>query len=33
MAERYFLKRGETVKGPFSIKKLQELLVKKAKGK
>jgi hypothetical protein len=26
MAERYFLKRGKTVKGPFSIKKLQELL-------
>jgi hypothetical protein len=26
MTERYFLKRGKTVKGPFSIKKLQELL-------
>ncbi|MEO2025756.1 MAG: hypothetical protein ABGZ23_07725 [Fuerstiella sp.] len=29
MAERYFLKRGETVKGPFSIKKLQKLLAAK----
>ena len=26
MAEHYFVKRGETVKGPFSPEKLQELL-------
>ena len=25
MAQRYFVKRGETVKGPFSLKKLQQL--------
>ena len=25
MAEQYFVKRGETVKGPFSLKKIQQL--------
>jgi uncharacterized Zn finger protein (UPF0148 family) len=29
MTEQYFVKRGETVKGPFSVKKLQELLAAK----
>ena len=33
MAQRYFVKRGETVKGPFSLEKLQSLLAeKKLKG-